>query len=73
MSVIDNTIKDQDITYITMFVPWHHMPMMYAPKNRPYSCRSTKIALFWLRPYVVPRSFTSTQTAWPFAIWHIHI
>jgi hypothetical protein len=51
----------------------HHTPMMYAPQNGPYSCRSTKIALFWLKLFVVPSSFKSTQTAWLFTLWHIDV
>jgi hypothetical protein len=35
--------------------------------------RSTKKSLFWLRPSVVPSSFTSTQTACPFALWNRHV
>jgi hypothetical protein len=72
-SVINHTLTEPDITYITMFVLWHHMPMMYATNNRPYSCQSTYISLFWLRPSVVPSSFTSTQTAMPFALLHRHV
>jgi hypothetical protein len=64
-----DTHQSQLVAYITMFVPWYHIPMIYAPKTRPYSFMSTNIALVWLTPSVLPGSFTSTQMAWPFAIW----